>query len=279
MPTLFSSDIAHPLLPSEMDRLALGFAQLASAAGRVIMDIYGRDFQVRTKSDTSPVSEADEAAEPILIEGVQRLLPGVPVIAEESVARDGLPPAGQTFVLIDPLDGTREFISRNGEFTVNIALIHMGRPVAGCVYAPAKGRMYLGGETAWIADLAPGGDVAQADLKTIKTRAYPAAGLIAVTSRSHADEATKAFLSRLPLAGQQDAGSSLKFCLVAEGIADVYPRFGPTMEWDTAAGHAVLAAAGGQVLNPDGSLLLYGKAVSGYRNGAFIAWGRESIAA
>ena len=258
---------------TELDRLALAFAELASEAGRAIMDIYGRDFAVRTKADASPVSEADEAAEPILISGVEKLLPGVPIVAEESVNRDGLPMVGETYVLIDPLDGTKEFINRNGEFTVNVALVRNGRPIVGCVYAPAAARMYTGGETARLAAVVPGARVADTDGRAIATRAYPKPGLTAVTSRSHTDERTQTFLGRLPLAGQRDAGSSLKFCLVAEGQADVYPRFGPTMEWDTAAGHAVLRAAGGRVLTPEGTEFLYGKMAEGFRNGAFIAWG------
>lgn len=274
--------MSHPISPSapaihavgltELDRLALAFAELASEAGRAIMDIYGRDFTVRTKEDASPVSEADEAAEPILISGVEKLLPGVPIVAEESVTRDGLPLVGETYVLIDPLDGTREFINRNGEFTVNVALVRKGRPIAGCVYAPAAARMYMAGKTARLAMIAAGARVADEEARLIATRPYPA-GLTAVTSRSHADAQTQAFLERLPLAGQRDAGSSLKFCLVAEGQADVYPRFGPTMEWDTAAGHAVLLAAGGQVVTPEGAEFLYGKKADGFRNGAFIAWG------
>ena len=272
-----SSSPSAPALRSasltELDRLALAFAELASEAGRAIMDIYCRDFEVRAKADASPVSEADEAAEPILISGVERLLPGVPIVAEEAVTRDGPPVVGETYVLIDPLDGTREFINRNGEFTVNVALVRKGRPIAGCVYAPAAARMYMAGKTARLAMVTAGGGVADEESCAISTRPYPGAGLTAVTSRSHADGETEAFLGRLPLAGKRDAGSSLKFCLVAEGQADVYPRFGPTMEWDTAAGHAVLLAAGGQVLTPGGEEFLYGKMANGFRNGAFIAWG------
>jgi 3'(2'), 5'-bisphosphate nucleotidase len=255
---------------TELDDLARAFAELASTAGLVVMDVYATDFAVRRKADASPVSEADEAAEALLVPGVQKLLPGVPILAEEAVSRDGLVDVGSEFVLIDPLDGTKEFVSRNGEFTVNVALVRDGAPVAGCVYAPALDRMYVGGTSAATGVVWPGDEVG--DLSPMRTRPYPA-DLVAVASRSHADEQTAAFLSALGVASTRSAGSSLKLCLVAEGAADVYPRFGPTMEWDTAAGDAVLRAAGGTVTNPDGSVFRYGKADSGFRNGSFIAWG------
>lgn len=259
---------------SELDDLASAFAQLASAAGRVVMDVYATDFDVRLKADASPVSEADEAAEALLVPGVEKLLPGVPILAEEAVSRDGLADVGREFVLIDPLDGTKEFVSRNGEFTVNIALVRDGVPVAGCVYAPALKRMYVGGTTAFSGSVEPG--VTDAYLAQITTRPYPDA-LVAVASRSHADQQTADFLADLGVESTRSAGSSLKFCLVAEGSADVYPRFGPTMEWDTAAGDAVLRAAGGTVTEPDGSLFRYGKAGGGFRNGSFVAWGRAPL--
>jgi 3'(2'), 5'-bisphosphate nucleotidase len=253
------------------DALALAFARLASAAGRVVMDVYATDFEVRRKDDWSPVSDADERAEALLVPGVQRLLPGVPVVAEERVSADGLPEYASELVLIDPVDGTREFVNRTGEFTVNVALVRDGRPIAGVVYAPATGRMFVGGSTAGSAVVDPGADVGV--LAPLRTREYPSDGLVAVASRSHLDEQTRAFLDRVQPASTRTAGSSLKFCLVAAGEADVYPRFGPTMEWDIAAGHAVLAAAGGTVVHPDGVAFGYGK--PGLRNGPFVAWGRE----
>ncbi len=260
---------------SETDRLALAFAGLASTAGALVMAVYATDFTVRHKADTSPVSEADEAAEAYLVPELQRLLPGVPIVAEEAVARDGAPDVGAEFLLVDPLDGTKEFVSRNGEFTVNIALVRDGFPVAGCVYAPALATMYVGGETAARGRVEPGAAVSTpgspAGLAPIRTRRYPDEGLLAVASRSHSDADTVAFLERLGVAQTRSAGSSLKFALVAAGEADVYPRFGPTMEWDIAAGHAVLAAAGGQVRTPDGEPFGYGK--PDFRNGPFVAWG------
>jgi 3'(2'), 5'-bisphosphate nucleotidase len=252
---------------TEEDDLAGAFAAAAVAAGRVILDVYRTDFAVRRKADASPVSDADEAAEAVLVQAVERLLPGVPVIAEEAVSRLGLRDVGDEFVLIDPLDGTKEFVSRNGEFTVNVALVRDGVPVAGCVYAPALDRMYVGGGAAMAG---PG----TGDLLPIRTRAYPTP-VVAVASRSHLDQPTVDFLARLGVTQTRTAGSSLKFCLLAEGTADVYPRWGPTMEWDTAAGHAVLRAAGGTVLQPDGTAFRYGKA--DLRNGPFVAWGREPL--
>lgn len=252
-------------------------AGLAVEAGRVILDVYdGPDMQSRAKDDRSPVTAADERAEVVLLAGLERLLPGVPVIAEEASSRDGVrKDAPKTFLLVDPLDGTREFLARNGEFTVNVGLIDDGRPILGCVYAPALGKM-------WIGSAGLGAKAAQAELRqapaadayrTIAVRPGAEGALCAVASRSHSDPATEEFLSGLGVASRRSAGSSLKFCLVAEGEADVYPRFGPTMEWDTAAGHAVLCAAGGAVLKPDGSEFAYGKADEGFRNGPFVAWG------
>ena len=261
---------------SDLDDLALAFAELASGAGLVIMDVYATDFAVRRKADLSPVSEADEAAEALLVPGVEKLLPGVPILAEEAVSRDGLVDVGSEFVLIDPLDGTKEFVSRNGEFTVNVALVRDGVPVVGCVYAPARDRMFVGGATAAAGTVRPGDGVPALD--PIRTRAYPPEGVVAVTSRSHLDDQTRAFVQRVGASASTDAGSSLKFCLVAAGEADVYPRFGPTMEWDTAAGDAVLRAAGGQVVDAEGRPFRYGKVEAGFRNGGFVAWGREVLA-
>ncbi len=259
----------------DMSRLREEFARMALEAGRAIMAVYDGQIAVADKSDGSPTTAADSAAEEIILAKLATVLPGVPVLAEES-ASAGLPSLGDVFVAVDPLDGTREFINRNGEFTVNIALVETGTPTAGVVYAPALGRLWLGGAgEAWT--LAVPSREAALDtgaLKPIRTRPAPEAGLVAVASRSHLDENTAAFLERLPIASRRSIGSSLKFCLVAEGEADVYPRFGPTMEWDTAAGHAVVAAAGGRVVTPEGEPFVYGKSGTGYRNGSFVVWGR-----
>lgn len=255
------------------DDLARAFAGLASAAGRVVMDVYATDFAVRRKGDWSPVSDADERAEALLVPAVEQLLPGVPVVAEEAVSAGHLPEVDGDFVLIDPLDGTREFVQRRGDFTVNVALVRDGTPVVGVVYAPAKDRMFVGGRTAAAGEVAPGAPVG--DLTPIRTRAYPTTGLVAVASRSHLDVETREFLDDVRPVDTRTAGSSLKFCLVAAAEADVYPRFGPTMEWDTAAGQAVLTAAGGTVVHPDGTPFRYAK--PGLRNGPFIAWGRQPL--
>jgi 3'(2'), 5'-bisphosphate nucleotidase len=260
---------------TDEDRLARAFAQVASAAGRVVMDVYGTDFDVRTKDDASPVSEADERAEALLVPGVEQLLPGVTIVAEEAVSRGAIPDVAGEFVLIDPVDGTREFVSRNGDFTVNVALVRDGVPVAGVVYAPAKERLFVGGTAAWGGALKAGDAVSE--LTPLRTRRYPPGGLVAVASRSHLDEQTQAFLDRLQPADRRSAGSSLKFCLVAAGEADVYPRFGATMQWDTAAGDAVLRAAGGTVVDESGALFRYGKVDHGLRNGPFVCWGQEPL--
>lgn len=247
-------------------------ADLAREAGRVVMAVYAGNFDVRGKADASPVTAADEQAEAVILAGLQRLAPGIPVVAEESVAAGRVPDiAGGTWFLVDPLDGTREFVHRNGEFTVNIALIEAGVPVLGVVFAPAvggaSGRLFAGavGEGAWVED--------SQGRRTIRCRPVPAEGLTVVASRSHGDAAAlDAFLAGRRVARLANAGSSLKLCLIAEGAADLYPRHGRTMEWDIAAGHAVLAAAGGQVTGIDGAApLRYGK--PGFENPHFVASG------
>ena len=256
------------------DRLAEFFAALCVEAGAVVMEVYARGCETRLKSDASPVTEADERAEAVILAALSENLPGWPVLAEEAAARGEVPPASTRFILVDPLDGTREFINRNDEFTVNIGLVSEGLPVAGAVYAPALGRLWSGGATARVRDVAPGAALSSAvAVRTLRTRQAPAAAWTALASRSHCDAETEAFLARHPVTERRPAGSSLKFCVVAEGDAAVYPRFGPTMEWDTAAGDAVLRAAGGTVLDDEGRVFRYGKAVGRYRNGPFVAWG------
>lgn len=259
------------------DRIAECFAAVCVEAGATVMEVYRAGGEARLKADRSPVTEADERAEALILARLADLMPGWPVLAEEAAAAGQGLAACARFILVDPLDGTREFVGRNGEFTVNVGLVVDGVPVAGAVYAPALERLWSGGATARLRRIAPGAPLAEAaEDRAIRTRAAPAAGWIALASRSHADAETEALLARLPVAERRAAGSSLKFCVVAEGEADVYPRFGPTMEWDTAAGEAVLRAAGGTVLRPDGSRFGYGKAEAGYRNGAFVAWGDPS---
>lgn len=246
--------------------------RLARHAGAAVMAVYATDFSVRGKEDASPVTEADERAEAVILAGLAALAPDIPVVAEESVAAGATPNvSGGRFWLVDPLDGTKEFISRNGEFTVNIALIEHGLPVLGVVLAPAccgpRGRLFAGGSGlgAWVDDVQ--------GRRPIRCRAVPAEGLTVVASRSHGDAAVlEAFLAGRQVAKLTNAGSSLKLCLLAEGAADLYPRHGRTMEWDIAAGHAVLAAAGGQVLRLDNQqTLAYGK--PGFENPHFMAVG------
>jgi 3'(2'), 5'-bisphosphate nucleotidase len=239
-------------------------AAIARRAGAVIMEVYETDFAVRGKADASPVTAADERAEALIVPALQALAPEVPVVAEEAVAAGACPQVGEWFWLVDPLDGTKEFIGRNGEFTVNVALVRRGEPVLGVVLAPALGRLFAGvvGQGAWVEDA--GGR------RPIRCRPVPDAGLTVVASRSHGDAAAlDAYLAGRKVAALANAGSSLKLCLVAAGEADLYPRLGRTMEWDIAAGHAVLAAAGGRVMTLGGEPLRYGK--PGFENPHFAA--------
>jgi 3'(2'), 5'-bisphosphate nucleotidase len=244
-----------------MLELARGLCSLARQAGGAIMAIYATDFDARVKPDHSPVTDADETAERIILEGLARLAPEIPVVAEESAAAGRLPAnLGTRFWLVDPLDGTREFLARNGEFTVNIALIEHGAPTLGVVYAPAIDALY------W-----SDGSAAYRANTRIGVRRPAPDGLVVLASRSHRTAETDAFIATLRVKRFVEAGSSLKFCLLAAGEGDIYPRHGPTMEWDTAAGDAVLRAAGGTVTTLDGVPLRYGK--PGFRNPAFVAKG------
>ncbi len=257
------------------DALAHALSALALKAGAAALEIYGSDFDTETKGDASPVTEADRLGEEIILAGLKAFAPDIPVLAEESASNGDVPEdLGDQFFLVDPLDGTREFVNRTGEFTVNIALIEDGKAVYGVVYAPASNMLYAGGRGgAWKAPVDENGVMGAA--APISVRAAPSTGLIAVASRSHRSAETDAYLKTLNVADFTAAGSSLKFCLVAEGAADVYPRFGRTMEWDTGAGQAVLEAAGGRVMaHPENEPLAYGKKSRGYDNPHFIAWGK-----
>ena len=264
----------------DCDEVAEIFAALTIEAAVAVMCVYAGDPHARQKADSSMVCDADERAELIILKGLAERLPQLPVVAEEAASRGEKPRCGRAFILVDPGDGTREFLHRNGEFTINIALILDGVPRAGAVYAPAIGRLWMAGEHAYSCHVEPGQLLPPvSERRSIHVRANPGHGLTALASRSHADERTEAFLSQLPIAERRSAGSSLKFCIVAEGEADVYPRFGQTMEWDTAAGDAVLRAAGGAVLDSSGDALRYGKAEAQYRNGPFVAWGDRPVPA
>ena len=226
----------------DADALARAFARICAAAAVPVMEVYARDFTPEQKADRSPVTDADTLAEALILEALTHAMPGVPVLAEEDQAAGGTADTRGDFLLVDPVDGTKEFIAKNGEFTINIALISARRPVAGCVYAPALERIYVGAGEALSGSAKPGQSLADVQLSPIRVRTPPQ-GRTAVMSRSHADETTRAFAEANGVTETISAGSSLKFCRLAEGAADVYPRFAPTMEWDTAAGHAVLNAA------------------------------------
>ncbi len=268
----FNFDLANA------DEIAVFLADAAVAAGPAVMDVYEHGGDVWSKGDGSPVTVADQRAEAIVCAKLAHAVPPTPVIAEESTSSGKPAAVADRFLLVDPLDGTKEFVARNGEFTINVALIEKGRPIAGAVYAPALGRLWFGGEHAFVCEATLGGSFPSRDAwRPIKARRAPKA-LAVLASRSHGDSQTEAFLGRLPVGERQTKGSSLKFCAIAEGLADVYPRFGPTMEWDTAAGDAVLRAAGGVVLDPSGTPLAYGKTADHLRNGAFVAWGDAETA-
>jgi 3'(2'), 5'-bisphosphate nucleotidase len=261
-----------------LDRLTT----IVSAAAAAILEVRAGSLDTRTKADSSPVTAADHAAEAVILAGLAHELPGVPVVSEEAAGQ--APPAHlpDTFILVDPLDGTREFIAGRDEFTVNVAIVRGGRPVLGIVAAPALAMLWRGAEAmpAERLRLSPGAPASAAQERTaIRCRALPNGGLVAAVSRSHLDGQTEAFLARLPHVDEIVSGSALKFGRVAEGVADLYPRLAPTCEWDVAAGHAVVAAAGGVITTPEGAPLPYGRIAEQFRIPAFIAWGDPSAPA
>jgi 3'(2'), 5'-bisphosphate nucleotidase len=240
---------------------------ITKRAGQEVMKIYETDFQVEEKADKSPVTKADKTAEELIIRSIRMgLTDKYPIVSEEAFADGHTPDIADTpFWLVDPLDGTKEFVNRNGEFTVNIALIDAGKPVLGVIHAPALGLTYWGAQ---IGVFTQSGDE---DERTITCREAPANGLTAMVSRSHRSDDMESFLADYNIAGETTSGSSIKFCRIAEGQADIYPRIGRTMEWDTAAGQAILDFAGGSVTDLDGNELRYGK--SGFENPHFVAQG------
>lgn len=251
--------------------LATAIHDIAMDAAMEIMEVYDSAFDVREKDDKSPVTEADDRAEQLILNALRQLDPSIPIIAEESFARGNVPNVGnRPFWLVDPLDGTKEFVSRNGEFTVNIGLVVNDTPILGVVYAPVLKRLFLGwgSDHAFIED---NGGPAQ----PISARIPASNGLVVAASRSHSGPETEAFLTNFNIKKKTSVGSSLKFCLVAAGEIDIYPRLGPTNEWDTAAAHAVLIAAGGSVKTLDGQPLRYRKPK--FRNPPFLARGRELL--
>ncbi len=261
--------------PQRAEQVLDSLSEIVSRAAQATLAIPFSSVPRRIKNDLSPVTAADEASEALILEGLARLLPGVPVIAEESVTRT--PPAalGPSFLIVDPLEGIKEFLAGRDEFTVNVALVTHGTPIAGIIAAPAQGLLWRGivGGKAERLRLKPGAAPSDAyDRSFIQTRRAPER-LTVATSRTHLDEVTEDFLSRLPVAKRYLCGSSVKFCHIAEGTADVYPRLAPTREWDVAAGCAILVAAGGTVTAPDGGPLKFGRLAEKFLVPGFIAWG------
>ena len=251
-----TTDFADPGARAD---LLEGLVGAALKAGAAIWTVFQQDFEVIQKSDSSPVTAADTAAEAVILAALARLAPATPVVAEEEAAAGRIPDVDHRFFLVDPLDGTKEFVKRGTDFTVNIALIEGRSPTMGVVYAPARSQLYAGdvaSRTAWTAEAAPG--EAAGPRRPLAVRA-PGERLAAVASKSHDTPETEAYLKACGVAERVSIGSSLKFCLLAAGEADLYPRPAPTCEWDTGAGHAVLLAAGGRVFGPDGTPLAYGK--------------------
>ncbi len=245
--------------------------ELALLAGDKIMEIYGSDdFEVRSKSDESPVTVADEAADAIISAGLRAAFPDIPLVTEEQSASHGQ--SVSTFLIVDPLDGTKEFIKRRGDFTVNIAYVKDGVPIRGIVYAPAKNRLfYTDADGVAVEEQGTFAKEAPGATQPLKVSTPDNDALLVVASKSHRDQATDDYISKYVTADMKSAGSSLKFCLVATGEADIYPRLGRTMEWDTAAGHAVLKGAGGEVVRfDDHTPLTYGKPI--FENPFFIAY-------
>jgi 3'(2'), 5'-bisphosphate nucleotidase len=254
----------------DFDTLIPVFRRLALQAGERILAVYNSpDFEVKSKSDASPVTEADEAADALISAGLRAAFPDLPLITEEQADSHAL--SARTFLIVDPLDGTKEFVQRRGDFTVNIAYVEDGIPRRGVVYAPAQGRLFytLPDGTA-VEETGPFDDARPGATRPIRVATPDNAALMVVASKSHRDQATDDYIGKYAVKDSKSAGSSLKFCLVATGEADLYPRLGRTMEWDTAAGDAVLRGAGGHVVRFDThEPLTYGK--PGWDNPFFIA--------
>ena len=262
---------ASEIPPAEAARLLDDLSVIVARACAEIRKVSPATLVPRMKADQSPVTAADEASEATIMQGVARLLPGIPVVSEESAEQSRQRFDG-SFLIVDPLDGTREFLAGRDEFTVNLAIITRGMPIAGIIAAPNRNQLWrgvVGVKAEWLRLLEDGADRPQ----TIQTREWPRQRAVAAISRSHFDAATDAFLTSLGSIQRAASGSAIKFCRVAEGAADVYPRLATTCEWDVAAGHALVVAAGGAVKSPQGLPLAYGRAAENFRVPAFIAWG------
>ena len=264
--------------PAQAGKLLVELTAIVARACAVIRTISATGVSHRLKPDQSPVTAADEASEAEILQGLARLLPGVPVVSEEMAGTQAPPALGRSFVMVDPLDGTKEFLAGSDQFTVNLAIVTGGVPIAGIVAAPNRGQHWRGivGDRAERLRLLPEGAV---EPQPIRTRRWPSQGAVAAVSRSHLDPNTVAFLDRLTPIARQPSGSAIKFCQIAEGAVDVYPRLATTCEWDVAAGHALVVAAGGIVTSPQGTALPYGRVAENFRVPAFIAWGDPAKAA
>jgi 3'(2'),5'-bisphosphate nucleotidase len=251
-----------------------GLVAAAIAAGEIIIKVRNAGLSVEKKADASPVTEADRAAEREITGRLHEIAPGIAVIAEEAVSEGRIPEIGDAFFLVDPLDGTREFVKGGNDFTVNIGLIRNGKPEIGVIYVPATRKLFAGavGVGAWRTEVSGG---LAGERRPMRVRPVPEGPIVVVASRSHRTPETDAFIRRFDVGELINRGSSLKFCVIAEGKADLYPRMGTTMQWDTAAGEAILRAAGGRVVTPEGTPLFYGRNTDGelFRNPWFIATG------
>ena len=268
-----------PSLPP-LDRLLDDVTTLVSRAAGAIAAIDRSAAAEHTKLDLSPVTAADEAAQALILRELPRLLPGIPIVSEETEAKP-IVASERPFILVDPLDGTKEFLAGRDEFTVNVALVVRGLPVVGWIAAPALGLIWRGaaGRGAERLELPAGADVGACSRKSaIRTRSLPDTDIVVAVSRSHFDARTEAFLGGLKRTKRIVCGSSLKFCRVAEGAIDLYPRLAPVQEWDIAAGHAIVAAAGGKISKPNGEALGYGRSEDGFRIAGFIAYGDPAAA-
>lgn len=268
----------HEISQTEAARLLDELTTIVVRAAAIVRAVPPQNAEQRAKADRSPVTIADEASEAAILEGLKRVLPGVPVVSEEAVGKNGPPTLDGSFILVDPLDGTREFLSGLDEFAVLLAIVTNGIPIAGIVGAPRLGRLWRG-VVGGVAERLKLSDEGVDEAQPVRVRPWPQTGAVAMVSRSHYDAKTDAFLSRLGGVGSTSAGSAIKFCRIAEGAADVYPRLAPTSEWDVAAGHALVTAAGGIVTTPQGEALSFGHAAGKFLIPAFIAWGDPAKAA
>ncbi|HLZ83774.1 MAG TPA: 3'(2'),5'-bisphosphate nucleotidase CysQ [Caulobacteraceae bacterium] len=264
-----SNTLTQDLSAHDADLIGAALAEIAEEAGRLILPLWRSGLEVETKSDNSPVTVADRRAETLILARLQERFPGVPVVSEEDASEFGTPEKiAARFFLVDPLDGTKAFVRGDPNFTVNIGLIERGRPVAGAVVAPPTGEVWHTSSCGAV-KREPG-----KESRRVAVRPWPNGDAVALISHTMKPEALEELRARYGFARTEAMDSSIKLCRIAEGAADIYPRHGATMEWDIAAGHAVIAAAGGRVTTPEGEPFSYGKATEGFRNGWFVARGR-----